>query len=131
MPLALRRNSLASIASSRRLEALAQRRLAQPQLLGGTSEISLLRDDGKIFEVPQLHDMTPIHDPMNSGHCQRQNGSSRSPLMRLPLGGRTSDTWEEHGYETLSEDGSRLQKPVIICLMMVSPASLQCRRCPQ
>ena len=37
------------------------------QQLGGTSEISLLGDNGKVFEVPQLHDITAVHGPMNCG----------------------------------------------------------------
>ena len=47
------------------LEALAQGRLAQPQLLSRASKVSLFSDNDEIFEVPQLHDITAIHDLMN------------------------------------------------------------------
>jgi hypothetical protein len=34
-------------------------------VVGGTSEVSLLGDHDEVFEVPQLHDITDMQDPIN------------------------------------------------------------------
>src|SRR5690349_23860557 len=66
----------------------------------------MLSDDHEVLEVPQLHAITAIHDPMNCASLPTRGRSVN--LARLSPRPREMEQrllWREQGHEALCENG--------------------------